>query len=166
MAMLFQKSVLTYTFLDTSGEKVTRSYEMHSGDLNYVVAVGGNLHSDILQLTDASIIGREVKVVYVDSAATVPVAANNKQVLLVSDFLKGDPTSRGYLSIPAPKNSLFTQSIGEGHNIMKWPQAQVQQFLKSFVSEADGGYGNLFLSDGETLTLTDVVGRRVSRHRR
>jgi hypothetical protein len=163
MAWVYQKSLLTYTFMDTSGEKVQRTYEMRDQNFTYVNTVSSNMLTTLGALTDATITQREVSHVFVNDAAALPASANNKKVLLINDLLKGDPTVRGYLSLPAPKATLFNALTGQGSNIMTWPQTAVLNFLKNFVATEDTGYQNFYISDGERLSLDDVVGRKVSR---
>lgn len=166
MAFVYQKSLITLTFLDTSGEKVTRTYETRYSDLAYVATIADNVANGMSQLSSAAIIKREVTAIYADTAAVVPPASSNKDVLVVSDMIRGMPTERGYFSIPAPRASLFVSPTGEGHNIMKWPYPPMDGWVKYFMHPDDGGYGHLFLSDGEQLSGDDVSGRRGHRSRR
>lgn len=165
MAIVFGNSAITYTFLDTSGEKVTRTYAVNDPTITYLQGVASANYGNIQALTDSVITQYELSVVYRNDAAIVPAAANNKKVLLISDLLRGDPTERGYFSVPSPKGTLFYALTGEQSNIMRWPNPSVAALLLNFVTNADGGYENFLISDGERLANKDVVGRKVHRHR-
>jgi len=163
MALVFQKYRLTVTFIDTAGEKVKRSVILTSPDDINAGSAALGIVTAYEAVSDAKIAGYEITKIFVENALSLPAAADNRDVCVVSAPIAGRPNKRGWYSFPAPKDTMFYGTTGPDANIAKMSQANMLVLLKVFASVANGGWGTGLLSDGETITLQDAAGERQHR---
>lgn len=163
MALVFQKYRLTTTFIDTAGEKVKRSMVLTAPDEVNARSAAVGIMTAYSTVSNAKIAGYEITSIFVEDALSLPADADVKEVLVVNAPIAGRPNKRGWLSIPAPKDTMFYATSGNDANIANMTNPVLLVLIKVWASAANGGWGTGLLSDGETILLTDMAGERQHR---
>jgi len=165
MAFVATDPRLVVEFMDSGLNKTTRTYGLKPG---YIVAATDTL-TDILALlstaitaiggmTTAEITGYSIVFPVLENAVTTPGAGveieNTAELVL---RLSTPGTKSASVNVPAPPDSIFVTTTGDGRNIVQAPSedASVNSFVNWLIANAT-------VSDGETLAAAPFVrGRRV-----
>jgi len=162
MALVLLKYQLTVNFMETSGETVTRTYEADVAEFatfaDFITEINTPVTGflpQLIALSDSVVSSYIPAPVYVEDALTLPAAAENQNQALISAKIVGDPTASATLSIPAPKDALFTSATGAGYNVVLTSYAPLAAWLSNFADAAPWT-----LSDGEHIVLATLKGKR------
>lgn len=162
MAIASQGWKLTAKWVDTAGDSTTRSYDLvptdTAGDATAVFAAVSTVLAALVAATDAKLASYNVSKVLVEDALTLPAGdVNIENNLQVSAKIDGIPNKSGVFEIPAPKDTLFINTTGPGHNIADFTDGLLAAVVNLYDST-----GELFLSDGEHIdAASGIKGKRV-----
>jgi len=160
MALVPHKFSVVVSFMETSGNIVTREYFANDEVTDFAgLAVNWALMlPDVQAMTDAEISGYFYKVSYIEDALTLPTAAENNNQGLFTGKIDGDPTESAIVSVPAIKPTLMVSPTGKGFDVIDMGDAIVQDFTKHFTA---GLLEDTWtISDGEQWSQGSVSGRR------
>ena len=159
MAFVLQKFAANFVFVDTSGRKVNRKYDLNTTDPNTAFNSMNSLRDRISSLTTAKIQSYQLERIFVDNAFTLPVSADHRGQLVFSMLIEGEGGARGKISVPSPAAGVFLATTGEGRNQVNFANSAVDIFLKAF---GTGAWGTALarISDGQLVLLDDAKGWR------
>lgn len=165
MAMVTSAYRLVVSFTESSGKSVQRTYEADptgyadfAAFLTDIQTAGTGFLDKLDALTQAVISSWQASIVVVEDALVLPTNVENQTQALLAFKIDGDPTDSGNLSIPAPVDLLFVNTIGEGRDVVDTSYAPLLAWLQEFTAAG----GQWTVSDGEQIEITTLKGRRRS----
>lgn len=159
MADVEKGYVLIVDFADNGGKPFgSRRYDLVQDDPDLVGAVVTSMITKIRAATDAVVAGWTLGRKTINDALTLPAAGvQNENQLIWTAPVVGDPTKSAYLTIPAAKIGLFTNTSGKGANVANIGSAA----LAAYVGMFDPTVGNeAYISDGEQIVSLSGSGKR------
>lgn len=161
MAFVSQGWFLDTTWIDTGGNTTTRRFFLtatdNAGDISPVIAAVQDVVEAYVAATGAVLTKQVVGQINVEDSVTLPTGnVNIEDNLQVSAKVFGTPNKSAVFEIPAPKDTLFIAPTGPGHNVADFADPLLAAVVNLYV---DGG--QLYISDGETITNQNIRGKRV-----
>lgn len=161
MAFIGQNWKLSATFVDTSGNETSRSFELvntdDDGDLTQVIADAQTIMTAIIAASDAHVSKQTLSKTSVEDAFTLPSGdVNVEENAQLSMKVFGTPNKSAVFEIPAPKATLFAAASGPLFNVVDTADALVIAVMELFDNT-----GVAYISDGEQVTLVNAKGKRV-----
>lgn len=162
MAFIGQGWKLDLTFVDTGGNISTRRFDLVQddvdGDLTGVIADVQTVVAAYIAASGAHVSKQTLSKTSVEDAFTLPAGnVNIEDNLQVSAKIFGTPNKSAVFEIPAPIDTLFVGATGPAHNQADFGDATLSAVVDLYVN----GTGVLQISDGETITTTNIKGKRV-----
>jgi hypothetical protein len=154
----------SFSLLDGGNDLTTKSVRLVASTFAEAEAAAAAHLALLDAVTDATIVGYEVKRKYEENAIALPaVTVRNSIQAVITASIQDQPLKKATVSIPAPNIGCFNGATGELSDVVDAnPGTSVDDYLQDFTST-----GNAFLSDSEHLdTVTQAKGIRVSKYRR
>lgn len=146
--------------IDTGGNTTSRTFDLvatdDAGDMTDVTTAVTAILSAITGASDAVVKAYNIGKVFVESALTLPTAAEVENNLQVSAKIAGHPNKSAVFDIPAPKATLFQQTTGPGWNLADFADPLLSAYVNLFTTT-----GVAYISDGEQITAQDIRGKRI-----
>lgn len=160
MALVQNKFSVVVSFMETSGNVVTREYFADATIVDFagLATAWALMLPDVAAMSDAVISGYTYKVGYIENALTLPTAAENNNQGLFTGKVFGDPTESAIVSVPAIKPALMVAATGKGFDVIDISDAAVIGFINHFTDGA--AESTWVISDGEQWQAGSVSGRR------
>jgi len=161
MAFVSQGWFLDTTWIDTGGNVTTRHFELTAtdtaGDIAAVIADVQTIVAAYVAASGAVLTKQVVGQVNVEDSVTLPAGdVNVENNLQVSAKIFGTPNKSAVFEIPAPKDTLFVAPTGTGHNQADFAEPLLAAVVNLYINGAQ-----CTISDGETITVQNIKGRRV-----
>ena len=151
---------LSVEIIDTGGNTTNRTFDLvatdTAGDASAVIADVATIIAALIAATDGVIKSYFWAKKFVESALTLPSAAEVENNAQISAKIDGHPNKSAVIEIPAPKATLFQQSTGPGYNLVDFADTAVANYVNLFKST-----GVAKVSDGEFIVAQDIKGKRV-----
>jgi len=161
MAFIDKGWFLTMTFVDAGGNTTTRRVDLtatdDAGDLTAVIADVQTVVAAYVAATDAVLTKQTVSKDSVEDSVTLPTTSVNvEENLQVSAKIFGNPNKSAVFEIPAPKIAMFQATSGPGRNQALFSNTLLANIVNLYIDD-----GELFISDGESITAQNIKGKRV-----
>lgn len=160
MAVVQQAWRLVVSLVDTGGNKTSKTYELTAtdtgDDISAVRTAASDIIAKLLAVTDAKMVNYQIAAVYVEDALTLPTGAEIEDNLQISAKIAGIPNKSAVFEIPAPKSTLWQAPTGPGWNQPDFSVTALGNYINEFIVG-----GNATISDGESISVQDIKGRRV-----
>lgn len=144
--------VLTVTFVDRSGKKFVRQWDMRGGEdspgvvTNALNSVNNIIIPRLQAISACKIIGYELAYRWIENALVLPTTADaegEKQAFFAAR-ITNKPHKQGFVTIPGPKPGIFLGTSGEAANLIDANDQDVANFMALFNNSQ-----YLYLSDCE-----------------
>lgn len=160
MAIAQQPWELQVNLIDTGGNTAQKTYQLTAtdagDDITDVRVAASDILAKLIAVTDAKVKSYRIVAVYVEDALTLPTAAEVENNMQISAKIAGIPNKSAVLEIPAPKSTLWQAPTGAGWNQPDFSVTALGNFINEFIVG-----GNAYVSDGESITVQDIKGKRV-----
>lgn len=164
MAFVTSGFSITLSVIDTQNQLSRLTYKSRETLYADVVAQVAGLITAFNAVSDSVVSGYTISATAVEDALALPASADNQVVASISYKIVGKVRG-GALSIPAPKEAIFEDTIGVGNGYVDVSNVDVVAYADQFKST-----GGFTISDGDDLAfLVDGVrttARRRTRRRR
>lgn len=157
MALVANGYGLDVTLTDQGGNDTTRSYDLKGADIAEATTNAADVMAALANVTDAKIKAYSIRSKFIDNAFALPtggVQVENQAKIGLT--INGLPNKKGYVTIPAPKDTIFQGASGAAYNQVDFADLAVIAFVDLFTT---GGVA--YLSDGEEATTVNPVGKRI-----
>jgi len=157
MALVANGFALNVTLTDQGGNDTSRTYDLNSADAATAALDAATVMAALGNVTDAKVKAYSIASKFIDNSFTLPtggVQVENQAKIGLT--ISGLPNKRGYVTIPAPKDTIFVGASGAAYNQVDFADLSVIAFVDLF---STGGVA--YISDGETGTTVNPVGKRI-----
>lgn len=164
MALVSQKFIASYTFRDSGGDDTVKTYVLQAADMTAALASAASLLAILKSVTNSKIDGYSVTQQFAEETpeAIADDTVRNSVQAVISVTLDGKPLDRGTITVPGPKNALFTAVTGAGSDVVNATATLVTNLVGAFKP------GELaYLSDGENAAdVPNTIGYRRTVYRK
>lgn len=155
MAIVADGFVLNVTLMDTAGDTTQLVYNLSSVDIAAANTDSAAIMGSLGSLSKAIITAYQIATKYINNALVYPAACEVEDEAFFSGKIVGHPNKSGNFRLPAPVDAVFNAPEGPGRNIVDVSFPALVTFFGLF-----DGTGPVTVSDGESLVLTSIQGRR------
>lgn len=164
MALVSQKFEVEITLRDSGLDTTKKVYQLRGANITEALANAAAFVAVFATVTQAAIDGYRVSQVFAEDApaAIANDTIRNSNQAVISAQLSSSPLKRATVVVPAPVNALFTAVTGIGSDVVDNNAALVLGLMGEFQAA-----GNVYLSDGETVSATpNIAGYRRTVYRK
>jgi hypothetical protein len=159
MALVTAGFVLRVVLIDNGGNTAVREYDLVATTAANAATAAATILAALDAVTDAVVKSYTIGEVFVEDALSLP--ASGVQIENLAEIvlqITDDPLKKVVISIPAPVAGLFVGSSGPSANIVDVNDSALIAYAQTWE-----GVGEATISDGESITLPIISGKRVHR---
>jgi hypothetical protein len=161
MALSTLRVEMVIEAVDAGGDQTRRTFRFRdlddAGDVSGQIAVMNAFADSWAAVSNAVVRRVNLTIVTIPATFALPEVGQIEEHALLTAQIFGDFTKSASIDIPAPKDGIFVGVPGTGnYNIVDTADTDLSEYVGYFV----GAASSLLISDGESISVANLEGRR------